>query len=214
MNMRSIASDVVLVGPDHPTAVEAAELISRWNPGRTAESVLSALLASYWLGEIELFVLRRPTDTTLDQDGYVYRDMDEDELVLERQKVPWSREECLKALELLHRAGISSSLPLGWFEAHRGSEARAFRELATMKPGAYDLDLTYLRVRHFAVPALVAWCRQQKLQVPSPWVTDVSEGGRSGQGTDAALATTAEQALIPKHRGLRDADAPIIARVR
>ena len=50
--------------------------------------------------------------------------------------------------------------------------------------------------------------------MPPPWVTDVSEGGRSGQGTDAALATTAEQALIPKHRGLRDADAPIIARVR
>jgi hypothetical protein len=156
MNMRSIASDVVLVGPDYPTAVEAAELISRWNPGRTAESVLSTLLASCWLGGIELFVLRRPTDTTLDHDGYVYRDLDEDELVLDRQKVSWSREEFLKALELLYRAGISSSLPLGWFEAHRGSEARAFRELAVMEPWAYDPDLTYLRVRHLAAPALVA----------------------------------------------------------
>jgi hypothetical protein len=214
--MTTEEGEPILAGVEHPSVPEAAALIARWNDGRSADDILFRLVASYRMGELELFVLRRPPDTLSDKYGHVYAETadadapDHEELVLERQKEPWPRETFAQALKFLHQRGSSSGLGPDWFAAYRSRERLLFREFAAMGPRAYDPGHVYLGSRHVAAAALTCWCAKQRLAVPPAWRHERGRDLASGKGASSANSPGPKPGRRP--RGLQAADAPLVER--
>lgn len=209
VTLPNVSQDEVITDED-VHLLTAARLIAETNSPRSAVRIFCDLMRDVWRESLRFYTLHEPRNTSsaeyyVEHGNLIREPLDPTdlpttdrkkreihaEIVTGHLREDWSREDLLKALQILHYASEGGIGP------EYRPEPTTYAALARMSPSSYDPRMAHLGRLRAHVTDLAKWCECNGLVSNPDWPTPHPAGGNPVEGKERS-------APLRSRRGVSD----------